>query len=61
MVVEKRYSMKDIMKELGVTKNTIINWEAGKKIPRPRRDPMSNFRYWTAEDLKKLKKITGRV
>ncbi len=30
------------------------------KVPKPKRDPMSRYRYWTESDLKKLKKLTGR-
>lgn len=57
---KKRYEMKDVMNELGVAKNTVINWEKSKKIPKAKRDPMSEYRYWTKEDFMKLKKITGR-
>jgi DNA-binding transcriptional MerR regulator len=58
--VQKRYYINEIIKELGISRKTYYLWEQAKKIPLARRDPMSNFRYWTAEDLKKLKKITGR-
>lgn len=60
IVIDKRYTMEDVTKALGVSKNTVIAWEAMKKIPKPKRDPMNNWRYWTVEDLKKLKKVTGR-
>lgn len=58
--MKKRYSIDDVIKELGVSRKTYYNWEHARKIPKPKRDPMNNWRYWTAEDLKKLKKITGR-
>ena len=59
-IMEKRYSVNDVIKELRVSLKTYYNWEHAGKIPKPKRDPMSNWRYWTDEDLKKLKKITGR-
>lgn len=55
-----RYTSAKIQKILKVSKNTLIRWEEAGKIPKPKRDPMSGYRYWTEADLKKLRKITGR-
>lgn len=60
MVIEKRYTVREVVKELGISRTTFYTWDREKKIPKPKRDPMSGWRYWTAEDLKKLKKLTGR-
>ena len=59
-MVEKRYYLNDILQVLGISKNTYHNWEKSKKVPRAKRDPMNNYRYWTGSDIKELKKITGR-
>jgi DNA-binding transcriptional MerR regulator len=59
--MEKRYYIEDIEQILKVPRSTYYNWERSGKIPQPKRDPMSNYRYWTEEDVKKLKKITGRA
>ncbi|MFH1014691.1 MAG: MerR family transcriptional regulator [Nitrospirota bacterium] len=58
--MEKRYHLKDLTKILGIGRNTYYNWEQSGKIPKPKRDPMSRFRYWTEKDIRKLRKITGR-
>lgn len=58
--MEKRYQIKDVERILNVTRRTYYRWEEDGKIPKAKRDPMSNQRYWTEEDIKKLKKITGR-
>lgn len=60
MKEKKRYLIKDVARILGVTRRSIYNWEKAGKIPRVERDPMSGYRIYTEEDLKKLKKITGR-
>ena len=60
MVSEKRYFIQEVIKILGISKKTYYNWEDAGKIPTPKRDPMSNYRYWTKKDIDKLKKITGR-
>jgi len=59
--MKKRYYINDLIKALGISKNTYYNWEKAGKVPKPLRDPMSNFRYWTEEDLKQLRKISHRV
>ena len=54
------HSIKDVAKALDVNARTLMNWERAKKIPKAKRDPMNNYRYYSDEDIKKLKKITGR-
>ena len=58
--MKSRYSLRDVAKILGVNPRTLMNWEKAKKIPKAKRDPMSNYRYYSDKDLKELKKITGR-
>lgn len=59
-LMEKRYKASEVAKILGVYKRTLFNWEAEGKIPKAKRDPMNNYRYYTKEDIEKLKKTTGR-
>ncbi len=58
--MEKRYYIEDLIKFLGISRKTYYNWEEAGKVSKPKRDPMSNYRYWTEADIKKLKKLTGR-
>jgi len=58
--MEKRYLIEDIERLLGISRKTYYNWENAGKVPKAKRDLMSNYRYWTAQEIKKLKKITGR-
>ena len=55
-----RYTAQQIANMLGIYKRTLFNWEAAGKIPKAKRDPMNNYRYYTGEDIKILKKITKR-
>lgn len=55
-----RYNSQHVAGLLGVYKRTLFNWEESGKIPKAKRDPMNNYRYYTEEDIMKLKKITGR-
>ena len=56
----KRYFMAEVIKILDISRKTLYLWEEANKIPKAKRDPMSRYRYWTEEEIKKLKKITGR-
>ncbi|MGD0336042.1 MAG: hypothetical protein ABSB18_02950 [Candidatus Omnitrophota bacterium] len=58
--MERKFLIKDLEKILKVCRKTYYNWEKSGKVPKARRDPMSNFRYWLDKDIKRLKKITQR-
>ncbi|MEI7482828.1 MAG: helix-turn-helix domain-containing protein [Elusimicrobiota bacterium] len=55
-----RVSTNKMAEMLGITKVTLYRWEAAKKIPKARRDPMNKYRYYIEDDLRELEKITGR-
>lgn len=58
--MKKRYKISDIEKFLNITRRTYYRWEKVGKVPKAKRDPMSNKRYWYKEDIEKLKRITRR-
>ncbi|PIZ83330.1 MAG: excisionase [Candidatus Omnitrophica bacterium CG_4_10_14_0_2_um_filter_44_9] len=58
--MKKLLRMEDIEEILGIPRRTYYRWEEAGKVPKAKRNPMSNQRYWTAEDIAKLKKLTGR-
>jgi DNA-binding transcriptional MerR regulator len=58
--MDKRYYVAQVVKMLGISRKTLYLWEAAGKIPKPRRDPMSRYRYWTKAEVANLKKMTGR-
>lgn len=49
------YTMNDVIKMTGISKNTIIRWEQSGRI-KVRRDPLFNFRIWTVSEVEALKK-----
>ncbi len=55
--MEKRYFIKDLEKKLGIKRKTYFYWEKTGKVSKAKRTPMGNYRYWTEEDIKKLKKL----
>lgn len=55
-----RHTAQQVADILGIYKRTLFNWEAAGKIPKAKRDPMNNYRYYTGEDIKKLLKTTDR-
>ena len=59
-MAKRFYRVREVADKLGITTRSLYNWERAGKIPKPHRDPMSNYRLYTREDIEKLKKITGR-
>lgn len=57
---KRLFSIQEIADELGVHKYTIYNWEKAGKMPKAKRDPMNNYRVYSEEDLRKIKKLSGR-
>jgi DNA-binding transcriptional MerR regulator len=57
----RSYRISEVIKALGICRKTYYIWENAGKIPRPRREPISGYRYWTEEDLRRLKKIVGKL
>jgi DNA-binding transcriptional MerR regulator len=55
-----RYNAQYVAALLGVYKRTLFNWEEARKIPKAKRDPMNNYRFYTKEDIDLLKKLTKR-
>jgi len=53
------FTMNDVIKMTGISKNTIIRWEESGRI-KVRRDPLFNFRIWTRPEVEALKKLRIR-
>jgi len=48
---------RDLVKILGVNRMTLFYWEKTGKIPKAKRTPMGNYRYWTKDDVEKIKRL----
>lgn len=55
-----RYTAQEVADVLGIDKRTLFNWESAGKIPKAKRDPMNNYRYYTDNDINRLRGITNR-
>ncbi|MFA6129760.1 MAG: MerR family transcriptional regulator [Candidatus Omnitrophota bacterium] len=57
---EKLY-IQNVEKILKVERKKLYYWEKVGKIPKSKREVMSNYRFWTLADVEKIKRIiTGR-
>ena len=56
--IGKKFLIQDLEKILGINRHTYFYWEEAGKVPKAKRTPMGNYRYWTEEDINRLKKIT---
>lgn len=47
---------RQVAKLLGISLNTVYRWLEKGKIAEPMRDPDSNYRLWTAEDIERIRR-----
>lgn len=60
--MKRMYFIQDLERILEVHRKTYFYWEKTGKVPKAKRTPMGNYRYWTEKDMNRLKKITrGQV
>ena len=57
--IKKYYSVKDVIEILGIARRTLYNWEKAGKIPKPKRNRLSNYRVYMVGDIKRIKKLMG--
>jgi DNA-binding transcriptional MerR regulator len=55
------YSPLEVAKMLGIAKQTLLRYEKKKIIPLAKRNPVNKRREYSLEDIKKIKKILGRL
>jgi DNA-binding transcriptional MerR regulator len=55
--MKNKYFAKDLMEMLGVKRLTLFYWEKTGKIPKAKRTPMGNYRYWSKDDVEKIKRL----
>ncbi len=60
MVKSRYFTIEEVVKELGISKQTVIRYEKKGIFPKSRRNPINKWREYTAGDIKKLRKILGR-
>lgn len=56
----KYYSVNEVARILGISKQTIIRYEVKGVFPRARRNKLNDWREYTEKDISALKKIMGR-
>jgi len=59
MTISRYFTIEEISKELGISKQTIIRYESRGIFPKAKRNPINRWRQYTVKDIKKLKRILG--
>ena len=54
---KKYYSAGEVVRMLGICRKTLYNWEVKGKVPRAKRESFSNYRYYNAEDIEKIREL----
>ena len=53
----KYYTPQEIAEILGISKQTLLRYEKKNLFPKPKRNPLNNWRVYTEEDLKNMLQI----
>ncbi|MFH1339342.1 MAG: MerR family transcriptional regulator [Candidatus Omnitrophota bacterium] len=57
----KIFTIKDVAKKLGISKQTVLRYEKREIFPKPRRNLVNHWREYTEADLRQLRKALGRT
>lgn len=55
--MKQNYTLSEAAKALGVSKNTIINWEKNNKIPKIKRDTTNGYRILGLKEILDIAKL----
>jgi DNA-binding transcriptional MerR regulator len=61
MVEKKYFTINEVARALGVSKQTLVRYEKKDIFPRPKRNPLNKWREYTLKDITVLKNIMGRL
>ncbi|MEK7578604.1 MAG: MerR family transcriptional regulator [Patescibacteria group bacterium] len=57
-MAENRYfTTEQAAQALGISKQTLLRYEKKRVFPKPRRNPINQWRQYMSDDIKKLKEI----
>lgn len=57
---QRYYSVNEVAKILGISKQTVIRYEAKRIFPKAKRNKLNGWREYTEKDIAALKRIMGR-
>ena len=58
---EKYFTVWEVAKLLGISKQTLIRYENKQIFPKPKRNYVNKWREYTLRDVQRLKQILGRT
>lgn len=54
------YQVKEVLKRVGISRNTLYNWEKRNRIPTPKRN-VSGYRVYTENEVKQIEKFKNTL
>jgi excisionase family DNA binding protein len=59
--MEERYTIQEAAKQLNISPDTLVVWEKAGKINPAKRSARNNYRFYTIEDIAKIRAWMDRV
>lgn len=60
MLIKKFYSTAEVIKKVGISRNTLYNWFKQKKIKQVSRDK-NGYRIFTDSDIEAIKQYNSKI
>jgi len=60
VIQEKYYTARGAAQALGISKQTLVRYEAKGFFPKAKRNTLNRWREYTAKDIERLRKMMGR-
>ena len=57
MKEKKFYTLGEVTRLVGCPRQNIYHWEKEGKIPKAKRNPLSNYRLYTLDEIEQLKRL----
>ena len=60
MKQKRLYQVREVLKRVGISRNTLYNWEKRSRIPVPKRN-VSGYRVYTEDEVKQIEKFKNML
>ncbi len=60
MKQKRLYQVREVLRRVGISRNTLYNWEKRGRIPMPKRN-VSGYRVYTENEVKQIEKFKNML
>lgn len=57
---KRLYQVREVLRRVGISRNTLYNWEKRSRIPTPKRN-VSGYRVYTEDEVEQIEKLENML